>query len=87
MSDIDIIDLYRNKKSNIIRMNNEIIHACNYKTFRALESDDFVVNGMQLNTDVISILNAMYKSPVFSRYPNENNYRYDIIEKIVSKYN
>lgn len=83
----EIIDLYKNKKSNIIKMNNDIIRATNYKTFRALESDDFIVNGYQLSPDVIIILNAMYKSPVFSRYQHENTYKYDIIAEIIKKYN
>lgn len=51
-------------------MRNNLIRSSNYKSYRALESDDFIVNDVILDANTIHILNSMYKHPVFDINPN-----------------
>ena len=65
-------------------MNNDIIRVSNYKSFRALESDDFIVDNIQLDPFVITTLNTMYKHPMIFDIPvNDHVCKYDLIKSIV----
>ena len=66
--DLGCIELYKQRKRQQINMNNEIICSCNYRAFRALESNDFIVNDVQLDYYTVHILNAMYNFMHFSAY-------------------
>lgn len=82
-----LIDIYKQRKQQHIRMNNDIIRVSNYKAFRALESDDFIVDGIQLDPFVITTLNAMYKHPlIFDTFANDCVCKYDLIKNIVRKH-
>lgn len=74
---IDILSLYKQKKQKYIQLTNNIIRLSNYRSFRALESNDFIVNDFVLDANTIRILNSMYKQPVF----RNNNYNSNIICK------
>jgi len=83
----NLIDIYKQHKQQHIRMNNDIIRVSNYKAFRALESDDFIVDGIQLDPFVITTLNAMYKHPlIFDTSANDCACKYDLIKNIVRKH-
>ena len=74
---IDILSLYKQKKQKYIQLTNNIIRLSNYRSFRALESNDFIVNDFMLDANTIRILNSMYKQSVF----RNNNYNSNIICK------
>lgn len=86
-----IINFYRDRKVNNIRMGNAIIRATNYKTFRALESSDFIVANTQLSPYIIQALNLMYNqhpSIWHTAQETDNNlYKCDIVKSIVKQYN
>lgn len=68
-------------------MNNDIIRVSNYKSYRALESDDFIVDNVQLDPFVVTTLNAMYKHPmIFDIHVNDCVCKYDIIKNIVQNH-
>ena len=83
----DVCNLYKQHKQQHIRMNNDIIRVSNYKSYRALESDDFIVNNVQLDPFVVTTLNAMYKHPMIFDIPvNDCVCKYDIIKNIVQNH-
>ena len=81
----DIVSLYKQKKRLYIQMRNNLIRSSNYKSYRALESDDFIVNDVILDANTIHILNSMYKHPVFDINPNIIC-KYSFINNIVNNY-
>lgn len=84
--DLGCIELYKQRKRQQINMNNEIICSCNYRAFRALESNDFIVNDVQLDYYTIHILNAMYKHGSLYDVSDDINCSCSIINDIVKKY-
>ena len=84
---IDVYKQYKQRKQQYIKMNNDIIRASNYKSFRALESDDFIVNGVQLDSFIVTTLNTMYKHPnIFNIPANNHIYKCDLIKNVVRRY-
>lgn len=89
---IDMYNYYNHHKQQHIKMNNDIIRASNYKSFRALESDDFIVDGVQLDPFIVTTLNSMYKHPRIFNTPADNCihdyriYKYDLIKNVVRRY-
>ena len=85
-----IINFFKERKVNNIRMGNAIIKATNYKAFRALESSDFIVANTQLSPYVIQILNMMYKQnpSIFTTSLEIDNkiYKCNIVKSIVQQY-
>lgn len=85
---IDVCNSYKQRKQQRIRMNNDIIRVSNYRSYRALESDDFIVNNVQLDPFVVRTLNSMYKHPmIFDTHANDYYVcKYDLIKNIVQKH-
>lgn len=87
---MDLIKKYQKLKINEINLCQNILQVMNYKTFRALESDDFIVNNnFILPVYIVKILNKIYKHSV---YKNDNNicdyniYHYNKVKKICYNY-
>ena len=84
----DILSLYKQKKQRYIQLTNNIIRLSNYKSFRALESNDFIVNDFVLDANTIRILNSMYKQPVFQNHNINPNLicKCTIINNLINNY-
>lgn len=84
----DILSLYKQKKQRYIQLTNNIIRLSNYRSFRALESNDFIVNDFVLDANTIRILNSMYKQSVFQNHNVNPNLicKCTIINNLINNY-
>lgn len=83
---LDCIELYKQHKRKQIYMDNDIIRSCNYRAYRALESNDFIVNNIPLDYYTVHILNKMYKHGPL--YDTNNNIKCScyIVDNIVKQH-
>lgn len=85
-TDSNIYNDYKHRKRQQINMDNDIIRSCNYRAFRALESNDFIVNGIQLDYFTVCTLNSMYKHGSLYDTPCDIDCSCSIINSIVKAY-
>lgn len=83
---LNCIELYKQYKRQQINMNNDIIRSCNYRAFRALESNDFIVNDIPLDYYTVHILNTMYKHGTLYDTDKDIKCSCYIIDNIVKQY-
>lgn len=84
---MDLIKKYQKLKLNEITLCQRILRVMNYKTFRALESDDFVVDNFSLPVYVVKNLNKIYKHKVYNNDSKDYNYYYyNKVRNIVDNY-
>lgn len=82
---MDLIEKYKKLKINEINLCNNIIHVTNYKIYRALESDDFIVDNFVIPSYIVKLLNKQYKHNVFvSDFVDLNYYNYHKVKKYIN---
>lgn len=85
---MELINKYKQLKLREIKLCEDILHVMNYKTFRALESDDFIVDDFIIPTYIVNILNYIYKHPNRNSC-SEPDYRVfycNKVKKIIKKF-
>jgi hypothetical protein len=84
---MDLIKKYKSLKIKEINLCRDILSVTNYKAFRALESDDFIVNGFIIPANIVKILNKIYKHNIYNyNYTDLRVYNYNKVKKVINKY-
>lgn len=86
---MELINKYKQLKLREIKLCEDILHVMNYKTFRALESDDFIVDDFIIPTYIVNVLNKIYKHPIRNSYyePDYRVFCYNKVKNIIKKFN